>query len=111
MQHRASAIRSRMVGGPRGSPTCTHRRLCIVPNEYPNDPVPKGPDSGPSLLSESGRVEIFSDGVIAIAITLLVLDLKIPVGEPGTVAHRLLEQWPAYLAYLASFITLGVVWV
>jgi uncharacterized membrane protein len=83
----------------------------MVLDEYPSDPAPKGPGSGPGLLSESGRVEIFSDGVIAIAITLLVLDLKIPEGEPGTVAHRLLEQWPAYLAYLASFFTLGVVWV
>lgn len=63
------------------------------------------------LLSESGRVEAFSDGVLAIAITLLVLDLKIPEGGPGTVARRLLDQWPAYLAYLASFIYVGVIWV
>ena len=83
----------------------------MVPDAYPHDPVPVGSGSGPGLFSESARVEIFSDGVIAIAITLLVLDLKVPEGEPGSVAHRLLEQWPAYLAYLASFIYLGVVWV
>jgi uncharacterized membrane protein len=69
------------------------------------------PSRGSGQLSEKGRVEVFSDGVIAIAITLLVLDLRIPDWEPGTVAHHLLDQWPAYLAFTASFITLGAVWV
>jgi uncharacterized membrane protein len=82
-----------------------------VPDEYPNDPVPIAPGGGPGRLFETDRVEVFSDGVFAIAITLLVLDLKIPEGEPGTLADRLLEQWPTYLAYFASFIYIGVVWV
>jgi uncharacterized membrane protein len=60
-------------------------------------------------LSGSTRVEAFSDGVLAIAITLLVLDLHAPAG--GDMLHELLQQWPAYLAYLASFGYIGVIWV
>jgi len=66
---------------------------------------------GSTILLESGRVEAFSDGVIAIAITLLALDLKVPVGNPGTIGATLLAQWPAYIAYLASFIYIGVIWI
>jgi len=80
-------------------------------DQSPIDPSGGTASTGPGLLSESGRLEAFSDGVLAIAITLLVLNLKIPEGETGTVAHRLLDQWPSYLAYLASFIYVGVVWV
>ncbi|MFJ8153439.1 TMEM175 family protein [Streptomyces sp. NPDC094468] len=63
-----------------------------------------------SVLSESGRVEAFSDGVLAIAITLLVLDLRAPE-EQRSFAGALLHQWPTYLAYLASFAYIGVIWV
>ncbi len=62
------------------------------------------------LNTESGRVEAFSDGVLAIAVTLLVLDLHTPA-EPGSFGHDLLHQAPTYLAYLAAFVTIGVVWV
>jgi TMEM175 potassium channel family protein len=58
------------------------------------------------------RVEAFSDGVIAIAITLLVLDLHVP--EPAgshTLGHRLTEQWPSYAAYVVSFMTIGIIWL
>ena len=68
-------------------------------------------DAATTILAESGRVEAFSDGVFAIAITLLALDLKAANGGPGTVMHTLLDQWPAYLAYLASFLYIGVIWV
>jgi uncharacterized membrane protein len=61
-------------------------------------------------LYESARVEAFSDGVLAIAITLLVLDLS-SRSTPGHVLADLLRQWPAYLAYLASFGLIGVIWV
>jgi uncharacterized membrane protein len=64
----------------------------------------------PRILAESNRVEAFSDGVLAIAITLLVLDLH-TAGHPGHVGGDLLAQWPTYLAYVASFIYIGVVWV
>ena len=62
------------------------------------------------MLAESNRVEAFSDGVFAIVITLLVLDLKAPAAK-GAVLHDLLVQWPAYLAYLASFAFVGVIWI
>ena len=55
-------------------------------------------------------MEAFSDGVFAIAITLLVLDLAVP--EPGSgVGHALLDQWPLYTAYLVSFASVGAVWI
>src|SRR5690349_2815120 len=60
------------------------------------------------------RVEAFSDGVFAIAITLLVLNIHIPtIGEvgPNGLAAALLNQWPVYLAYLSSFITILVMWL
>jgi TMEM175 potassium channel family protein len=60
------------------------------------------------------RVEAFSDGVFAIAITLLVLNIHIPTTEEvarGGLASTLLSQWPAYLAYLSSFITILVMWM
>lgn len=66
--------------------------------------------SAPGLLAESGRVEAFSDGVLAIVITLLVLDLRAPE-EAGAMLDELLAQWPVYLAYLASFAYVGVIWV
>jgi uncharacterized membrane protein len=62
------------------------------------------------LVAESNRVEAFSDGVFAIVITLLVLDLKAPATK-HQVLHDLLGQWPAYVAYLASFAYVGVIWV
>jgi len=68
------------------------------------------PDPGTGPLTESTRVDAFSDGVFAIAITLLVLDLKAPASR-GAVLHDLLVQWPAYVAYLASFGYIGVIWV
>ena len=57
------------------------------------------------------RVEAFSDGVFAVAITLLVLDLKVPVHGAGSVAHQLGDGWPAYAAYLVSFMVIGIIWV
>ncbi len=61
-------------------------------------------------LSGSARTEAFSDGVLAIAITLLVLDLRAPA-TGSKMLHELLGQWPSYLAYLASFAYIGVIWV
>lgn len=56
------------------------------------------------------RLEAFSDGVIAIAITLLVLELVPPALSEGDVAQALLDQWPAYLAYVVSFASIGAAW-
>jgi uncharacterized membrane protein len=61
--------------------------------------------------SDTGRLETFADGVMAIAITLLVLEIRVPAHQPGTLGHALLEQWPSYAAYVTSFLTIGVIWV
>ena len=64
-------------------------------------------------VSETTRTEAFSDAVIALAITLLVLDLHVPVRqtltEPLTTA--LVHEWPSYAAYLTSFLVIGIIWV
>jgi uncharacterized membrane protein len=62
---------------------------------------------------ETGRIEAFSDGVFAVAITLLVLDLRVPHNAPDGPAlfRALLAQWPAYLAFVTSFATIGIMWV
>lgn len=74
-------------------------------------PTPiEGRRSSRGLLAESSRVEAFSDGVLAIVITLLVLDLRAPE-KPGVMLDELLQQWPVYTAYLASFGYVGVIWV
>jgi uncharacterized membrane protein len=62
----------------------------------------------------SRRLEAFSDGVFAIAITLLVLDLVVPAHEEAAdrgLAHALASEWPAYFAYLVSFLVIGIIWV
>ena len=61
--------------------------------------------------SDTGRAEAFSDAVLAIVITLLVLDLQPPEHRPGQLLTALLDQWPTYLAYLTSFLYVGVVWL
>jgi uncharacterized membrane protein len=56
-----------------------------------------------------GRMEAFSDGVLAIAITLLVLDVAIR--PPGSPLRQFLKGWPSYVAYLISFLTIGGAWI
>jgi uncharacterized membrane protein len=59
-----------------------------------------------------GRLEAFSDGVLAVAITLLALDLPIPDpnGDRG-LAHELLVRWPSFAAFAVSFLTVGIIWI
>ncbi|HUV49223.1 MAG TPA: TMEM175 family protein [Actinomycetes bacterium] len=57
------------------------------------------------------RMEAFSDGVFAIAITLLILEIAVPAGSEDDLLKALTEEWPAYLAYLVSFATIGAVWL
>jgi uncharacterized membrane protein len=60
----------------------------------------------------TGRLEAFSDGVIAVAATLLVLNLVVPPpGSPHGLAHALGRKWPAYDAYAISFLTIGIIWI
>ncbi len=60
---------------------------------------------------DRGRLEAFSDGVFAVAITLLALDLTVPGRGHGPLLAQLTEKWPAFLAYLISFFMIGIVWV
>ncbi len=59
--------------------------------------------------SGTGRLEAFSDGVFAIAATLLVLEFS--VKSRGDLGSQLLHLWPAYLAYATSFLTIGIIWM
>jgi uncharacterized membrane protein len=60
---------------------------------------------------ETRRVEAFADGVFAIAITLLVLIFAETKTDRQSLAHALLHQWPAYVAYVVSFLTIGIMWI
>jgi uncharacterized membrane protein len=62
-------------------------------------------------LTESGRVEAFSDAVFAITITLLVLEIHRPALDQPELGRRLLERWPDYGAFAVSFVYVGVVWL
>jgi len=60
---------------------------------------------------ETGRVEAFSDGVFAIAITLLILAVGLEQAfSEGELEQQLLDLWPAYIAYAVSFLTVGIMW-
>ena len=64
----------------------------------------------PRFSLRTARMEAFSDGIFAIASTLLVLDLAIPALS-SDVGKSLVEQWPTYFAYLVSFATIGNAWL
>jgi len=74
---------------------------------------PHDEESTTASSKETGRVEAFSDGVFAIAITLLILDIKVPHASESDVGlgTLLLRQWPSYVAFLASFATIGIMWI
>ncbi len=57
-----------------------------------------------------GRLHALIDGIFAIALTLLVLDLPKPA-HSARLVHDLLKAWPSYVAYLVSFITIGILWI
>ena len=59
----------------------------------------------------TGRTEAFSDGVFAIAITLLILEVDVPETAFDNLWRGIADQWPSYLAYATSFITIGGIWL
>jgi uncharacterized membrane protein len=61
--------------------------------------------------ADTGRLEAFSDGVFAIAITLLILDIAVPLAGKGKLAAALVHLWPSYVAYGSSFFTIGIMWM
>jgi TMEM175 potassium channel family protein len=74
------------------------------------------PTSGATFTLGKARFEAFSDGVFAIAITLLILEVHLPssisaTSSDGSQAHALVAIWPQYLVYVASFATIGIMWL
>jgi uncharacterized membrane protein len=59
---------------------------------------------------DSRRAESFSDGVFAVAITILIFDL-LPIGQDRLSFHVLAHAWPQYAAYVVSFLTIGIMWM
>jgi uncharacterized membrane protein len=57
------------------------------------------------------RLETFSDGVFAIAATLLVLEFGVHEAPGADLGHQLVHLWPSYLAYVTSFLTIGIIWI
>ncbi len=80
------------------------------------DSEPQPPAEGGATAESStrllpkARLEAFSDGVFAIVVTLLVLELRVPRGG-GPLLHQLVEEWPAYLGYFVSFAFIGGSWI
>ena len=70
-------------------------------------------DSEPAspLRLRATRLEAFSDGVFAIAITLLVLEIAVPAASEDDLLTAVLALWPSYLGYLISFATIGAIWL
>ena len=73
------------------------------------------PDPRPNIVAVkeigTARIEAFSDGVFAIAATLLVLEIGVGSTGGARLGHKLLEIWPSYLAYATSFVTIGIIWI
>jgi len=62
--------------------------------------------------ADTVRLEALSDGVIAVAITLLVLDLRVPKLEgEESLWHALTANWPSYASYVTSFLVIGILWI
>jgi uncharacterized membrane protein len=59
----------------------------------------------------TSRLETFADGVFAIAATLLILNVDAQISDVQSLGSRLLHIWPSYLAYIVSFVTIGIMWV
>ncbi|MEU8300073.1 TMEM175 family protein [Micromonospora sp. NPDC048909] len=70
-----------------------------------------GPPDGGLRMSETDRVKAFSDGVFAIVITLLVLELRVPEYHHGDLLTALGHEGPSYLAFVVSFAYIGVIWL
>lgn len=74
-----------------------------------------GPSGDTSGEKETGRLESFSDGVFSIAMTLLVLELTVPIFKtpptPLALLAALAGKWPSYLSFITSFFTVLIMWV
>ena len=99
-------------------------RLALAPRLKNRNNLPMNSHNGladrrAQMEKETGRLEAFSDGVFAIAMTLLVLELKVPVlalvqsrgPDSRALAAALAHEWPSYLAFVTSFFTVLIMWV
>jgi len=85
---------------------CQAMRRCAARN-----PPPKAESESVGTHWDTGRLEAFSDGVIAIAATLLILDVNVPLRDFADLRSGIVNQWPAYLGYGTSFLTIGGIWM
>jgi uncharacterized membrane protein len=67
--------------------------------------------AGLQRTDDTARLETFADGVMAIAITLLILDVHVPRAEGSGLGTALARQWPSYAGFVISFLTIGIIWV
>ncbi|HEY2698699.1 MAG TPA: TMEM175 family protein [Pseudonocardiaceae bacterium] len=65
---------------------------------------------GSAARGDAARLEAFSDGVLAIAITLLILNVHVEPAKGESLAHALGHAWPEIVAYVASFLQIGIMW-
>lgn len=63
------------------------------------------------MTTETARIEAFSDGVYAIAITLLILEIKVPAPSAVPLSLQLIRQWPSYISFVISFAFIGIMWI
>jgi uncharacterized membrane protein len=67
------------------------------------------------MSKDTSRLEAFSDGIFAFAMTLLVLDLRVPVldaaASQGDLARELLKQWPSFATFAATFLSILIMWI
>ena len=102
-----------------GTDSCGCAHADVAASDTVADPAPEervaagaggtGGEDGPGLMT-TGRLEAFSDGVIAIAITLLSLEIKLP-DDGGSLLHSLASLWPGYVGFVLSFLLVGQVWL
>ncbi|MFJ9030434.1 TMEM175 family protein [Streptomyces sp. NPDC102274] len=86
--------------------------MATDPAPSPDPAATERPDArGAFQTTDTGRVEAFSDGVFAVAITILALEMATPAHRDGGLLSALLHEWPVYLGYLTSFAYIAVIWL
>jgi TMEM175 potassium channel family protein len=91
--------------------TCTPGLPVVVATPTATARYRQGVSASEAPGMTKGRLEAFSDGVFAVAATLLVVELHVPDQVTSDLGGALLAQWPSYLAYVTSFLTIGIIWV
>ncbi|MYS23719.1 Uncharacterized membrane protein [Streptomyces sp. DvalAA-14] len=83
------------------------------PSRTPGPTAQPGQSGSPGAfrVTDTSRVEAFSDGVFAVAITILALEMHTPEHRNGELLSGLLHQWPVYVGYFTSFAYIGVIWL